>query len=252
MKMLIDAHCHVLSSEYDDVNEIIKETLNSEIDKIIINGYDLESSKEAVFLAEKYDNVYAAVGIGPQNIDGVTTFDIEQIENLCSSKKVVAIGEIGLDYYWTIDMKQKQIEIFESMLTIAKNNKLPVIVHSRKAIFDTYNLIKEYNVTGIMHCFSGSSEMAKEFIKLGFLIGVGGVITFKNSKEIKAVVSSIELDDIALETDSPYLTPEPFRGRKNMPSYVIYVVDKIAELKGVTRDAVISKTSNAVTSKFDL
>lgn len=250
--MLIDAHCHVLSSEYDDVNEIIKETLNSEVDKIIINGYDLESSKEAVFLAEKYDNVYAAVGIGPQNIDEVTTFDIEQIENLCSSKKVVAIGEIGLDYYWTIDMKQKQIEIFESMLTIAKNKKLPVIIHSRKAIFDTYNLVKEYNVTGIMHCFSGSSEMAKEFIKLGFLIGVGGVVTFKNSKEIKDVVSSIELDDIALETDSPYLTPEPFRGRKNIPSHVIYVVDKIADLKGVTRDVVIFKTSNAVTSKFDL
>ena len=250
--MLIDTHCHILSTEYDDINKIINETLNGEVDKIIINGYDLKSSKEAVFLAEKYDNVYAAVGISPQNIDGVTDFEIEQIEKLCSSKKIVAIGEVGLDYYWTTDTKQRQIEIFEYMLTIAKKHKLPVIIHSRKAILDTYNLVKKYGVIGIMHCFSGSIEMAKEFIKLGFLIGVGGVITFKNSKEIKDVVSGINLEDIALETDSPYLTPEPFRGRKNIPSYIIYVAEKIADLKGVTKEIVISKTSNAVTSKFDL
>lgn len=250
--MLIDSHCHVLSSEYDNACEIIEKTFESKIDKIIINGFDIESSKEAVLLAQKYEDVYAAVGIGPENIDGITDEDIKIIENLASSKKVVAIGEIGLDYYWTTQTKEKQLYIFKRMLDIAKRLTLPVIVHSRKAIADTYNLSKEYGVKGIMHCYSGSIEMAKEFIKLGFLIGVGGVVTFKNAKEIKEIVQKLDINNISLETDSPYLSPEPKRGQKNVPANVFYVAEKISELKGISLAEVILKTGDAVTHKFDL
>lgn len=250
--MLIDSHCHVLSSEYDNACEIIEKTFESKVDKIIINGFDIESSKEAVFLAEKYNEVYAAVGIGPENIDGITEEDIKTIEDLANDKKVVAIGEIGLDYYWTTETKERQLYIFKRMLDIAKRLNLPVIVHSRKAIADTYNLVKEYNAKGIMHCYSGSYEMAKEFIKLGFLIGVGGVVTFKNAKEIKEIVQNLDINNISLETDSPYLSPEPKRGKKNMPENVVYVAEKIAELKGLSLDEVILKTGDVVTRQFDL
>lgn len=250
--MLIDTHCHVLSSEYDDVDEIIKSSLNNKLDKMIINGFDLESSAEAVELSNKYDNVYAAVGIGPENIENVTTNDLQIIEELVKNKKVIAIGEIGLDYYWTKETKEKQIYVFSEMIKIARKFNLPVIVHSRSAILDTYNLLKEYNVTGVMHCYSGSPEMAKEFIKLGFLISIGGVVTFKNAKEIKDVVTSIDIKDMVLETDSPYLSPEPNRDKKNMPSNVYFVAEKIADLKGTNVEAVITITGESACAKFDL
>ena len=250
--MLIDSHCHLLSSEYENVDNEIKKAIQSGIDKIIINGYDLESSKEAVSLSKKYKEVYAAVGIGPENIDDVTDRDIEQIKLLAKTDKVVAIGEIGLDYYWTKETKDKQIEVFKSMLEIAKELNLPVIVHSRESINDVYNLVKEYNVVGIMHCYSGSTEMAKEFIKIGFLIGIGGVVTFKNAKKLKEVVKSIPLTSISLETDSPYLIPEPNRGKPNNPSNLKYIAEEIAKLKDIKIEEVAHKTSENMVSKFDL
>lgn len=250
--MLIDSHCHVLSTEYDDPNKVIEESLKSGVSKLIINGYDLKTSILAVQLARKYDSVYAAVGIGPQNIDNLPENFIDEINSLAKNKKVVAIGEIGLDYYWTKDTKEKQIYVFKSMLKIAEENKLPVIVHSRESTLDTYNILKEHKVTGIMHCFSGSVKTACDFIKIGFLIGVGGVVTFKNSKEIKEVVKHIDIENIALETDSPYLTPEPHRGKKNEPKYITYVAQKIAELKAISEEEVIEKTGRAVCLKFDL
>ena len=250
--MLIDSHCHLLSSEYEDVKKEINKAITSGVDKIIVNGYDLKSSVEAVNLSKEYDNLYAAVGIGPENIDSITDEDIKIIKKLVNSKKVVAIGEIGLDYYWTKENKEKQIYVFKEMLKIAKENNLPVIVHNRDATKDIYELLKEYNVTGIIHCFSGSVETAKEFIKLGFLIGIGGVVTFKNAKHLKEVVQNISLSCISLETDSPYLTPEPFRGKKNNPAYLTYIVKKIAELKGVNEEEVRKVTYRNVISKFDL
>lgn len=250
--MLIDSHCHLLSSEYDDVDNAINEALSSGVDKIIINGYDLKSSIEAVRLSKKYKEVYAAVGIGPENIDGVTDKDVSKIRDLVNNKKVIAIGEIGLDYYWTKENKENQIKIFKSMLSIAKENGLPVIVHNRQATEDTYNLITEYNVTGILHCFSGSVETAKEFIKKGFLIGIGGIITFKNAKKLKDVVRKIPIEAISLETDSPYLSPEPFRGKQNNPSKLIYIVRQIASIKDLKEDVIIDVTGHNVVSKFDL
>jgi len=249
--MLIDTHCHVLSSEYDNVNEIIEDAFSNGVNKLIINGFDVDSSKEALRLAEAYENVYAAVGIGPENID-LSDDAIRTIEKLSENDKVVAIGEIGLDYYWTTDNKNDQIKLFIKMLEIAKHRNLPVIVHSRKASEDTYNYLKEYNVKGILHCYSGSTEMAKRFIDLGFLLGIGGVITFKNAKELKEVVNTYEVDNFALETDSPYLSPEPFRGQKNMPRNVRLVAEKIAEIKDLKYEEILDKTGHSVTQLFDL
>lgn len=250
--MLIDSHCHILSSEYEKPEDVIKDSKTFGVDKMIINGYDLKSSAEAVLLSNEYNYVYASIGIGPENIDDVSDKDFIKLEELIKKGKVVAIGEIGLDYYWTKDNKEKQIYVFENMLALAKKYNLPVIVHCRQAIKDTYELLKKYKVTGILHCFSGSAESAKEFIKLGFLIGIGGVVTFKNAKEIKDVVIKIDLSNISLETDSPYLSPEPFRGKVNVPKNVIYVARKIAELKSVSLEEVLEVTSSNVTSKFDL
>ncbi|MGN1269143.1 MAG: TatD family hydrolase [Candidatus Aphodocola sp.] len=250
--MLIDSHCHLLSSEYDDVKKAINYAFKSGVDKIIVNGYDLKSSIEAVELSKEYENLYVAIGIGPENIDSITDEDIKSIKALANNKKVVAIGEIGLDYYWTKENKERQIYVFEEMLKIAKESNLPVIVHNRDATKDIYELLKEYNVKGIIHCFSGSVETAKEFIKLGFLIGIGGVVTFKNAKHLKEVVQNIPMSCISLETDSPYLTPEPFRGKKNNPAYLTYIVKKIAELKGINEEEVRKVTSCNVISKFDL
>lgn len=250
--MLIDSHCHVLSSEYENVDEVIANSLNNGVDKLIINGYDLKSSKEAVALASKYKNVYAAVGIGPENIDNVDDNVINEIGQLLDNEKTVAIGEIGLDYYWTTDNKAKQIEIFKKMVFLASSKKLPVIVHNRNATKDVYNILEENKVTGIIHCFSGSVEVAFQFIRLGFLIGIGGVVTFKNSQKIKDVVKTIPISSISLETDSPYLSPEPYRGKRNTPDKIIYVARKIAELKNVDLSLVLKETGDAVSRKFDL
>ena len=250
--MLIDSHCHVLSSEYDNPDEIIKNAFLRGVNKIIINGYDLESSKEAVMLANRYDNVYAAVGVGPEEVNEVQEEVILEISCLADNKKVVAIGEIGLDYYWNKETKEKQKDVFAKMLKIAKEKKLPVIVHNREATKDVLEMLKDAKATGIMHCFSGSTDTAKELIKMGFLIGVGGVVTFKNAKKLVNVVKEISIDNISLETDSPYLTPEPYRGTKNDPSKVILVAEKIASLKGIDKSEVINKTGVAVASKFDL
>lgn len=250
--MLIDSHCHVLSNEYDNINKIIENAKEKGVQKIIINGYDIRTSIDAVEIAKKYDGVYAAIGIGPESVNDFNENDIKVLENLFFHPKVVAIGEIGLDYYWTKENEEKQIKVFKMMLEIAKKNNLPVIVHSRSSIEQTYNLLKDYGVKGIMHCYSGSLEMAKKFIDLEFLIGVGGIITFKNAKKINDVVKNIDLKYIALETDSPYLTPEPYRGKKNEPSYVPLIASKIAEIKGISYKEVSDTTSDAVMLKFDL
>lgn len=250
--MLIDSHCHVLSSEYDNVDGIIKDSINSGVEKIIVNGYDLKTSKEAVELANKYDHVYAAVGIGPSNVTDVNDETYDIISKLAKESKVVAIGEVGLDYYWTTENKEMQLKVFKTMLKIAKTNNLPVIVHCRKSFLDTYNLLKESDLTGIIHCYSGSVDMAKRFIKLGFLLGIGGVITFKNAKSLKDVVKAIDINNFSLETDSPYLTPEPNRGKPNTPKNVKLVATEIANIKQVNLDEVIRVTGRSVCSKFDL
>ena len=248
---MIDTHCHVLKEEMDNYIDIINECNSKDI-SMIINGYDNKSNKEVIELANKYNNVYSAIGLNYDGIDNFNDKDIEDLEELIKSNKIVAIGEIGLDYYWTKDNKDKQIYFFEKQLELAEKYNLPVIVHARESIQDTYNILKKYKVKGTMHCYSGSLEMAKEFIKLGFKIGVDGPITYKNNVKGVEVVKEIPIESILLETDSPYLAPEPNRGKQNSPLNLIYIANKVAEIKGISVDEVIEKTTENAKELFNI
>lgn len=203
----------------------------------------MESSKTSIELAEAYNNVYAAIGVHPEDVYDMTDADIDWLYKNASHKKVVAIGEIGLDYYWCKedDKRQLQKKWFVTQLDLAKQVGLPVIIHSRDACEDTLDTIKAYNtnvIPGIIHCFSYTKEIAREYIKMGWYIGVGGVVTFKNGKKLVETVADIPLERIVLETDCPYMAPEPHRGQRNSSILLSHVVDKIAEIKGVTAEEV--------------
>lgn len=246
--MLIDTHCHLSNDDYDNLEEVIKEMNGF----MIASGCDDKTNKEVIELVNKYDNVYGTLGIHPEEIDNITSDSFKLIEDNLNNPKIVAIGEIGLDYYWTKDNIDKQKEIFEYQVRLALKYNMPIVVHSREAIQDTYDILKKYKVKGSIHCFSSSLEMAKEFIKLGYKIGVGGTLTFKNSKKIQDIVKQLDLKDILLETDSPYLTPEPYRGKRNKPSNVYYVALKVSQLKNIDVDEVLKQTNNSAIDMFDL
>ena len=246
--MLIDTHCHLGYEDYDNIEEIIKN-----MDGIMIaSGCNDKTNKEVLELVNKYDNVYGTLGIHPEDVDNISEDSFRFIEENISNPKIVAIGEIGLDYYWVSDNKEKQQEIFKRQLDIATKYNKPIVVHSREAIQDTYDILKQYNLKGSLHCFSSSLEMAREFIKLGYKIGVGGTVTFKNSKKLQEIVKEIDIKDILLETDSPYLSPEPFRGKRNNPSNTYYVALKISELKEIDIKEVLDTTSKNAIQLFDL
>ncbi|MGI6324860.1 MAG: TatD family hydrolase [Bacilli bacterium] len=252
--MLIDTHCHLLSEDYDNIDEIITEALVDGIQLLVINGYNRETNEEAIRLAKKYEKVYAAIGYGPAEVGNISDNDLVVLEKQLQELKVIAVGEIGLDYYWYKDNKLEQIKIFRKQIKLAKKYNKPIIVHCREAIKDTYNVLKEEDIKkirGIMHCYSSSLEMAYQFIKLGMLIGVGGVITFKNTK-LGNVIKEIPLEYIVLETDAPYLTPEPYRGQKNKPAYLKIIANKIAELKQLEIDTIINQTGFNALELFDL
>ena len=246
--MLIDTHCHLSREYYDNLDEII-----SEMEGImIISGCDDETNKEVVEIVNKYDKVYGTLGIHPEEIDKITEYSFKYIEDNLSNPKIVGIGEIGLDYYWTKDNIDKQKEVLIKQLDIATKYNKPIVIHSRDSIQDIYNILKNYKLKGTIHCFSSSIEMAKEFIKIGYMIGVGGTVTFNNSKKIQDVVKSLDLHNILIETDSPYLSPEPFRGKKNKPSNVYYVAKKISDIKKENIENVIKTTTLNAISQFDL
>ena len=211
--MIIDTHCHIYNSEMENAEEIIKEAADNDI-HIILNGTDPLSNIEILELADKYENVHAAIGYFYSVADEITDEDILLLDKQLNSDNVIAVGEIGIDYYHTKDNKDKQKELFEKMLTLAEKNDLPVIVHSRKSIQDTYDMLKKHDVIGSMHCYQGSAEMAREFIKLGFYIGIAGPITHNNNKKIKKMVKDIDINHMLVETDSPYLSPQEKRGEK--------------------------------------
>ncbi len=232
--MFIDTHCHIFSEYYDDIDKVISECRDNDIDKIIINGCNIKSNIEVMELANKYDIVYAAIGFHPTELDDFKEEYFRFLEENINNSKVVAIGEIGLDYHYDNTDKEKQIMVFRRQLDIANKYNKPIIVHSRDSIQDTYNILKQYKVKGSIHCFSGSVEMAREFIKLGYKLGIGGIITYKNAKTIKEVVRDIDLSYILLETDSPYLTPSPYRGESNSPKYIPLIAEAIADIKDVS------------------
>lgn len=227
--MIFDTHAHYDDEAFEsDREELLNSMHEGGVLGIVNASADINSSLSSAKLSEKYPYVFAAVGVHPENLDGLSEDYTEQIKKIATEhKKVVAIGEIGLDYHFRSDNKEKQIEVFENQVKLANFLDLPVIVHDREAHKDTFDILKKYNPKGIVHCFSGSVEMAKEIVKLGMKLGIGGVLTFKNAKTIVEVVKQIPLSHLVLETDAPYLAPVPFRGKRCNSSYIKFVAEKI-------------------------
>lgn len=249
--MFTDTHCHISKEYYDDIKSVLDNAKSYGINRVINNGCDKLSNKEVLELISIYPNMYGAIGIHPEFVDTYTEEDLRDLENNLSNNQIIAIGEIGLDYHYTKDNKARQIELFEIQLKLAEDYNLPVIVHSREATEDTINSLKKYKVTGVIHSFSGSYETAIIYIKMGFLLGINGVITFKNSK-LKDVISKLDLRNIVLETDSPYLTPEPNRGKKNEPAHVSDIASFICDLKDITKSELSIITNENIKRVFDI
>ena len=240
--MIFDTHCHIYNSEMENAEEIIREARNNDI-ILILNGTDFKSNEEVLELSKKYDNVYAALGCFYTLADEISDEEISLLDNQLKNDNVIAVGEIGLDYYDRKDNKDSQKELFEKMLNLAEKHDLPVIVHSRKAMQDTYDILKKHNVTGSMHSYQGSGEMAEEFIKLGFYIGIGGTVTHTNNKKTRKMLKKIGIEHILLETDSPYLPPEEKRGEQNTSLNLKYIIGKIAEELDISEDEVMEITT---------
>ena len=237
--MIFDTHAHYDSNGFSaDRDEVLSALPAAGVTLVVNPGCDVESSRQAIALAEQYPHVYAAVGIHPGDCDGCTEADLGAIRAMAAHEKVVAIGEIGLDYYWKDNApKEFQQDIFRRQLALAEELKLPVIVHDREAHGDTLAVVKEFpHVRGVFHCFSGSPEMAEELVKMGWYLGFDGPITYKNARRSPEVVAVTPLDRIVIETDAPYLTPEPFRGKRNDSTKLRYVVEKLAEWKGISAE----------------
>ena len=249
--MFTDTHCHLYEEYYDNYEEIVGKIKSSKVNRVINNGCDGNSNHEVLELINKYDFMYGTLGIHPESADKYNEEDLKYIEEHINDEKVVAIGEIGLDYYWTKDNKEKQKELFEYQLKLAERVNKPVVIHSREATQDTIDILKKYDVHGVIHSFSGSYETACIYIKMGFLLGINGVITFKNCN-LKDVVSKLDLKDIILETDSPYLTPVPYRGKKNDSSHVIDIANYICEIKGCSMEELSKETNGNISRCFDI
>ena len=251
--LIFDSHAHYDDAKFDLIREeILAKMPENNVCGIINCGTDISTSLMSINLAENFPFIYAAIGYHPESVNDTTVFEKDKLIELSKNKKVVAIGEIGLDYYWDTSFKTNQIDFFEKQLFLAKKLDLPVIIHDRDAHGDTLEILKKHQPKGVLHCFSGSIEMAREIIKLGLYIGVGGVITFKNSKKLVEIVKEIPLERILLETDAPYLAPEPYRGKTNNSAYILRVAEKIAEIKSITTKDVLSVTTKNVKALFNI
>ena len=252
---LLDSHAHYNDEKFDDDRDtIIKEAYNSGITTIINAGYSLESSKKAIEIANQYKFMYATVGVSPNDIEDLKGNYIEDIEELAKSYKVVAIGEIGLDYYWNKENKEKQKEIFMEQIKLANKLELPIVIHTREAVMDTIDILKkiECKKRGVFHCCPLNRELVKEALKLGFYISFAGPVTFKNSKNAEEIVNLVPIEKILIETDSPYLSPEPVRGRRNDSQNVKYIAQKIADIKGLTIEEVAKQMHKNIEKIFNM
>ena len=239
--LIFDSHAHYDDERFSDIeSELFSELSAHGVGGILTCGCDGESSLKALELAQKYDFVFCSAGIHPSNLDSGTT--VAEIEQICQNKKCVAIGEIGLDYYWTEDNKPMQKEIFAAQLELANKLGMPVLVHDREAHADTLEFLKKYKPKGVVHSFSGSVEMAEEILKIGMYFGIGGVITFKNAKKLPDVVKMLPEDKILLETDAPYLAPVPYRSKTNNSAMIYLTAQKIAEIRGTSTEHVLKVT----------
>ncbi len=243
--MIFDSHAHYDSQQFDeDREELLLSMEANGVGTIVNSGASWDSVTEVVELAQKYPFMYAAVGVHPDEVGALDDERFEYMKTQCKKDKVVAVGEIGLDYYWDNESHDVQKKWFIKQLELARELDLPVIIHSRDAAADTLEIMKEYGqgLRGVIHCFSYSIELAREYVKMGYHIGIGGVVTFKNGRKLKEIAAEIPLDRILLETDCPYLAPVPFRGKRNDSHYISYVAQEIAELKGISYEEVVAQT----------
>ncbi|MGE7604787.1 TatD family hydrolase [Peribacillus sp. NPDC097675] len=254
--MLFDTHVHVNAEQFnEDLEEVIERAQEAGVKNMIVVGFDRPTITRAMELVETYDFMFAAVGWHPVDAIDMTEEDLRWIEELSAHPKVVAIGEMGLDYHWDKSPKEIQKDVFRKQIRLAKKVGLPIIIHNREATADIVSILKEENaseVGGIMHCFSGSAETALECIDMNFYISLGGPVTFKNAKKPKEVAAAVPLERLLIETDCPYLAPHPFRGKRNEPSYVKLVAEQIAEIKQLSIEEVSQATTNNAKKLFGI
>lgn len=245
--MIFDTHAHYDDEKFDgDRDEVLKELFATQIEGIVNVGCSIDSCKRTLELVDTYDNMYGALGFHPDGITDVTMEAFDWMTGQLEKNKIVAVGEIGLDYYWDKEHHSLQKEWFDRQMQIAKERSLPIIIHSRDAAKDTLDVMKASKASeigGVIHCFSYGMELAREYLNMGFFLGIGGVLTFKNSKKLKEVVEFMPLDRLVLETDCPYLAPEPNRGKRNQSSNLVYVAEEIARLKQVEYEEVVAITT---------
>jgi TatD DNase family protein len=252
--MLIDTHCHLLNEYYDNVQEIIDKMQRNNIIGFV-SGTDVKNSEEAVSLANKNENIYATVGFHPTELNHISENDWITLEKMMKHPKVVAVGEIGLDYYHSIEQVKEQKKAFIRQIRLAKKYNKPIIIHNREATDDILKILYKENVSligGIMHCFNGNLETAKKIIDLNLLISVGGIVTFSNADDLRQVIKNIDLEYIVLETDSPFLAPTPFRGKKNDPTLLENIVNNIANVKDISNNQVKLITTKNVCKMFKI
>lgn len=250
--MYIDSHTHISSEYYENIDKIIENSVNNNVKYLIVSCCSKKSIEEGIELIKKYNNIFLTIGLHPDEANYYCDKDIQYIKKIASTyDKVVGIGEIGLDYHYEKETKNKQKELFEKQLALAEELKMPVVIHTREATLDTINILKKYNVKGVIHCFSGSVETLQEYLKLGYSIGIGGVVTFKNSN-LGKTIKDVELEKILLETDSPYLSPEPFRGKTNESKNIPIIAKKISEIKNKSLKDVETQTVKNTMELFNL
>ena len=251
---LFDSHSHYNDEKFDiDREQIIKEVYEAGITRTVCVGYNVEKSKFALEIANSHDSIFATCGISPNDIEDFSLENLREIEKICKNKKIVSIGEIGLDYYWNKENKEKQKELFIKQIEIANRLNKPIVIHTRDAYIDTIEILKKHQVNkkGIFHCCPLNQELIKEGLKLGFYISFSGNITFKNAKS-EAILELVPMDKMLIETDSPYLTPEPFRGKRNNPSMVKLVAQRVSEVKKVPIETVTEITYKNANEIFNI
>jgi TatD DNase family protein len=249
---MIDTHTHLNTDSFnDDVDLVIKRALNAGVKHILVIGMDQKANLKGIGLSQKYPMLHATVGIHPGSLEDE---NIEHVRKLVNQHDVVAIGECGLDFYWNQDNKDQQLMIFQQQIELAVQTKLPLIIHTRNSFKEAYDMLLPYKgqVTGVFHCFSSTLEDANKAIDLGFMIGLDGPVTYKNNQELKRIIEHVDLSHLLVETDSPYLAPVPFRGKRNEPSYLKYIVDQIAKIKGMPIEKIEQQTTKNAIHLFKL